>query len=78
MESVLKCYCRYIISVEGFHVVDDHHDGHWWPIIFNPLRANFFRGNINIYLHFMSLLHIDTTLAVEIFPQIRQKPTYST
>ena len=27
-----------------------------------PLRAKFFRGNINIYLHFMSFLHIDLTL----------------
>ena len=45
---------------------------------FNPLRANFFRGNINIYLHFMSFLHIDTMQVVEILPQIRQEPTYST
>ena len=27
----------------------------------NPLRAEFFWGNINIYLHFMSFLHIDLT-----------------
>ena len=26
---------------------------------FNPLRARFFRGNINIYLHLVSFLHID-------------------
>ena len=45
---------------------------------FNPLRAKFLRGNINIYLHFVSFLHIDTTQVVEIFPQIRQEPTYST
>ena len=44
----------------------------------NPLRANFFRENINIYLHFVSFLHIDTTQVVEILPQIRQEPTYST
>ena len=25
---------------------------------FNPFRAKFFRGNINIYLHFVSFLHI--------------------
>ena len=30
----------------------------------NPLRAKFFRGNI--YLHFVSFLHIDTTQVVEI------------
>ena len=28
---------------------------------FNPLHANFFRGNKNIYLHFMSFLHVDIT-----------------
>ena len=48
------------------------------PQWFNPLRAKFFRGNINIYLHFVSFLHIDTTWVVEILPKIRQKPTYST
>ena len=44
----------------------------------NPLRATFFRGNINIYLHFVSFLHTDTTQVVEILPEIRQEPTYST
>ena len=44
----------------------------------NPLRAKFFRGNINIYLHFMSLLHIDMTHVLKILPQIRPGPTYST
>ena len=43
----------------------------------NPLRAKFFRWNINIYLHFVSLLHIDTTQLIEILPQIRQERTYS-
>ena len=46
--------------------------------LINPLRAKFFRGNINIYLHFVSFLHIDTTQVVESLPQIRQEPTYST
>ena len=45
---------------------------------FNPLHAKFFRGNINIYLHFVLFLHIDTALVIEILPQIRQEPTYST
>ena len=36
---------------------------------FNPVRAKVFRENINIYLHFVSYLHIDTTQVVEIFPQ---------
>ena len=44
----------------------------------NPLRAKFFRENRNIYLHFVSFLHIDTTQVVEILPQIRQEPTYCT
>ena len=39
---------------------------------------SFFKGNINIYLHFVSFLHIDATQVVEILPQIRQEPTYST
>ena len=38
----------------------------------NPLRAKFFRGNIDMYLHFVSFLHIGTTQVVEILPQIRQ------
>ena len=46
--------------------------------IINPIRAKFFRRNKNIYLHFVSFLHIDTTQVVEIHPQIRQEPTYST
>ena len=44
----------------------------------NPLHAKFFRGNINIYLHFMSLLHIDMTHVLKILPQVRPGPTYST
>ena len=42
----------------------------------NPLRAKFFRGNIDIYLHFVSFLHIGPTQVDEILPQIRQEPTY--
>ena len=38
----------------------------------NHLCAKFFTVNINIYLHFMSLLHIDMTQEVEILPQVRQ------
>ena len=44
----------------------------------NPLCVIFFRGNINMYLHFMLFLHIDMTQVVEILPQVRQGPTYST
>ena len=47
-------------------------------IILSPLRAKFYRGNINIYIHFVSFLDIDTTQVDDILPQIRQEPTYST
>ena len=51
----------------------------WWGgsggyvIIFsvNPLRAKFFRVNINMYLYFISFLHIDMTQVLKILPQIR-------
>ena len=33
----------------------------------NPLRAKFFWGNTNIYLHFMSFLHIDLTQVLKHF-----------
>ena len=39
---------------------------------------NFSEGTWNVYLHFMSFLHIDLTQVVEILPQIRQGPTHST
>ena len=47
-------------------------------IIINPFDAKFFRENINVYLHFMSFLHIDKTQVVEIPPRVRQGPAYST
>ena len=47
-------------------------------LFLNPLCAKFFRGNINIYLHFVSFLHIDTTQVVEILPRIRGESNYST
>ena len=37
----------------------------------------FFRENINIYLHFMSFLHIDLTQVLKTLPQVREGPTYS-
>ena len=45
---------------------------------YNSLRAKFCRWSINIYLHFMSLLHIDMTHVLIILPQLRPGPTYST
>ena len=43
----------------------------------NSLRAKFFRGKINIYLHFMSLLHIDMTQALKILPHVKPGSTYN-
>ena len=45
---------------------------------FNSLRANFFRGNINMYLHFMSFLHTGMPKIIEILPRIRPGLTYFT
>ena len=45
--------------------------------LFSPLRANFFRGNINIYLHFMSFIHIDLTQVLKALPQVREGLTHS-
>ena len=59
------------------HFIVWHVLGIRWRPLFNPLRATFFRENINIYLHFVSFLHIDPTQVVEIRPQIKQEPTYS-
>ena len=38
----------------------------------------FQRERKNIYLNFVSFLHIDATQVFEIIPQIRQEPSYST
>ena len=51
---------------------------HSYKCHFDPLSAKLFRGKINQYLHFVSFFHIDVTQVVEILPQIRQEPTYST
>ena len=40
--------------------------------ILHSLRAIFFRGIVNMHLHFMSFLHIDLTHVVEILPRVRQ------
>ena len=44
----------------------------------NSLRTKFFRGNTDIYLHFMSLPPIDMTRVLKIFLRVRPGPTYST
>ena len=68
------CWATTVASMQLFIAVD----GLISVIDFNRLRAKLFRGNINIYLHFVSFLHIDTTQVFEILPQIKQEPTYST
>ena len=69
-------------TYSAFYQLDSQeHDSKCWIFYltdFNPLRAKCFRGNINIYLHFVSFLHIGTTQVVEILLQIRQESTYST
>ena len=57
-----------------FKITDISPRGQW----VNPLRAIFFRENINIYLHFMSFFHTNNTQLVEIPPRVRQGPAYST
>ena len=44
----------------------------------NPLRAKFFRVNINMYLHFMTFLRTYKTQVVEIPARVRQGPAYTT
>ena len=46
--------------------------------LLNSLRANFFIGNINMYLHFMSFLRTDMAKIIEILPRIRPGLTYFT
>ena len=46
-------------------------------ILLNPLRPKIFRGNINIYSHFVSFIHIGMTQILKILPQVRGWPIYS-
>ena len=39
--------------------------------------AKTIRGNINIYLHFMSFLNIDLTQVLKTLPQVREGPIYA-
>ena len=72
--AVLRYTWNY--TVGSVMVVTAHYGMFMW--VFNPLHAKFFRGNKNIYLHFMSFLHIDMMQVVEILPQVRPGRTYST
>ena len=70
---------KWILNLYGEHDIRTiPHASPRLNVHFNPLRAIFFRGNINMYLYFMSLLHIDMKQALKILPQIRPGPTYST
>ena len=59
-----------VVLRQGIKIVEDA----------NSLRAKFFTGNINMYLHFMSFLHIDMPKipVIEILPRIRPGLTYFT
>ena len=69
--------CFYFL-LNTTRVTDIIDAAHGISIDVNPLRAKFFRGNKNMHLHFMSLLHIDMTQVLNIPPQVRPVPTYST
>ena len=78
-----SCYIRprYVASVEydvmaWEHILMSQHGNIGWYL--NPLCANFFRGCINIYLHFMSLLQTNMTQVLTILPQVRPGLAYST
>ena len=71
---------RYITQWNQQFIDNDQEveDDNTMVMIINTLRAKFFRRNINMYLHFVSFVNIDRTQVVEILPQTRQEPTYST
>ena len=46
--------------------------------LFKPLRTKFARGNVKMYLQFISFLHTDMTKVVDILSHIRQEFTYPT
>ena len=74
-EGRLKFSVKYMPSTEKI-TWDNIETVDAW--IINPLRAKFFWGNINKYLHFMSLLHIALTRALKFLPSVRPGLTYST
>ena len=81
--------CFKLYQVLAWHQTGDNHLDQQWlnPLTYtyalsspklNSLCVKFCRGNINIYLHFMSLLHTDMTHVLKILPQVRPGPTNST
>ena len=65
----------FVLQQQNKHINDV-----WTAVVnyVNSLRDIFFRGNINIYLHFMSFLHTNKTHVVEMSSRVRQEPAYST
>ena len=43
------------VPVDSFHLVAPAMVTKRYPLLINPFRANFFRGNLNMYFHLMSL-----------------------
>ena len=85
LELRLSCINPSILGLNSFTIVPANVQAHNELVIlqifflsFNPLRAKFFRENINIYLHFVSYLHIDMTRVAEILPRIGQGLAHST
>ena len=81
----LRCIRLYgvlaLSSIQQRHLLKrtkKNHDASCLWGVLNPLHAKFFRGNINIYLHFMSFLRTNKTQIVEVPPRIREGPVYST
>ena len=82
-----NCRCK-IVDSRSFHSWSLIHGLRWSGLIkvgpgetsltFENKTFKLFRRNINIYLHFMSSFHIIKTQVVEILPQVRHRPTYST
>ena len=76
---LVKLFVEQLATVE-IKIFNTHKYKHIYlsVIQINPLRAIFCWGNINIYLHFMSLLHIDLTQLLKFLSQVRPGLIYST
>ena len=67
-----------IAHLKDWHTYSRHNSCDFDKPSINLLHAKFFRRNKNLYLNFMSFLHIDMAQVLEILPQVRQELTYST
>ena len=72
-----RCFPHYWPFVQGIHqlLVDSQHKG---PVMQSCFLLTLYVLNFVIYLHFISLLHIDMTQVLKIPPRVRPGPTYST